>query len=207
MRSKEKRKKQDPLLPFRLILASSSPRRRELLSGLGYVFDVVDPQVAEIPKPGEAPSDFALRAARDKARWVAARAEEDAIIIAGDTVVTIHGAILGKPVDEADARRMLGQLSGHTHKVITGLFVLRVGKTREYAEAVVTEVTFKALNAAEIDAYIATGEPMDKAGAYGIQGGANYMVREIQGSYTNVIGLPLTELVEALTNLTAKHAE
>jgi septum formation protein len=186
---------------WKLILASGSPRRRELLEGLGWSFRVVVPRITEVPRRGETPRVFALRAARDKAAWVADRTKGNAIIVAADTDVAIGGAILGKPRDAADAARMLRRLSGRTHEVITGLAMVRVEKGRIAARrsrAVRTAVTMKKLAAREIAAYVRSGEPMDKAGAYAIQGGANFMVKRIAGSYTNVVGLPLCELVELL---------
>ena len=180
----------------KIILASSSPRRRELLASIGLDFRVVVPEVDEVPRPGESPYDFAVRAARDKAVWVHAtlvKEETCGVVIGADTVVTLEGRIFGKPSGEADARAMLSLLSGKTHEVVTGLCVISSeGKT--HALYVATQVTMNRLSVAEVAAYVATGEPMDKAGAYAIQGGAAYMVSRIEGSYTNVVGLPLAEL-------------
>ena len=178
-----------------LILASGSPRRRELLAALGHPFAVVVPEVDETPLPGERPRAFAERMAEEKA----AAAEGDGIVVAADTIVVLEDRILGKPVDAADARKMLRALSGGAHKVVTGVCV----KNRNHATvfSVGTEVVFRTLEEAEIEAYVATGEPMDKAGAYAVQGGAAHMVRAINGSYTNVVGLPICELHEALISL------
>ncbi|MBN1270158.1 MAG: septum formation inhibitor Maf [Kiritimatiellae bacterium] len=181
-----------------IILASGSPRRRELLASLGLPFRVIAPEVEELPGPGEAPEAFALRAARDKARWVADKlgADKPCIVIAGDTVVVADDRILGKPRDEEDARAMLRMLSGRGHEVITGLCVLSAGGAApcEGSAAVRSRVTFRPLADAEIDDYIATGEPMDKAGAYAVQGRARAMIASVEGSYTNVVGLPVDEL-------------
>ncbi len=190
-----------------LILASSSPRRQEMLLGLGLTFRMVKPEVDESPLSDERPDDYAARAARDKAHGVAEHLKTNAhrkveIIIAGDTAVVLSRKILGKPNDEEDARNMLRALSGKTHEVISGLCVLGLNEGKSFRErtvTVTTEVQFRELSDAEIHAYVAGGEPMDKAGAYAIQGGANYMVKRIDGSHTNVIGLPLCELVEILT--------
>jgi septum formation protein len=177
-----------------LILASASPRRRELLAGMGHAFLVQPSGLEEKPWPGEKPASYALRNASDKARAVQATLAPGApaLIISADTIVVLGDIILEKPADAADAQRMLRELSGRPHQVITGLIVL--GPDRERGLAVRTEVAFRALDEAEIAAYVATGEPMDKAGAYAIQGGAAGFVRETSGSYTNVVGLPVDEL-------------
>jgi len=178
-----------------LILASGSPRRRELLAVLGRPFAVVVPEIGETPLPGEKPRAFAERMAEEKAAAV----EGDGTIVAADTIVVLEGGILGKPVDAADAREMLRALSGRSHEVVTGVCVK--GRNRTTVFSVATEVVFRTLEEAEIEAYVATGEPMDKAGAYAVQGGAAHMVRAINGSYTNVVGLPICELHEALISL------
>lgn len=187
-----------------LVLGSSSPRRKALLAGLGLDAEAVAPRVDEVRTPGEPAAAFALRLAQDKARDVADRlpaACRPALVIAADTIVVLEEEILGKPADTGEARRMLRALSGRSHRVMTGMHLARVesgGLMQEEGVLVSTDVTFKRLSEKEISDYIASGEPMDKAGAYGIQGGANYMVRSISGSYTNVVGLPLCELVELL---------
>lgn len=176
----------------KLVLASASPRRSELLSNLGLEFEIIMPQIDETPQAGEAPRAFAERLAQEKAEAV------DAVgtIIAADTIVVHQDRILGKPTNEAHAREMLTNLSGQTHEVITGVCI-RQG-SRSVVFSVSTEVVFRTLTEREIEAYIASGCPMDKAGAYAIQGGAAHMVRAINGSYTNVVGLPLCELHETL---------
>ncbi len=179
----------------RLLLASSSPRRAELLARSGYAFDVVPADVDETPPPGAAPEAAALEIARRKAEAVS----RPGVVLAADTIVVLEGGILGKPKDDDDARRMLHALSGRRHEVITA-FCVRNGE-REIARAVTTDVEFRVVPADEIDAYIATGEPRDKAGAYAIQGAGAFLVRSIEGSWTNVVGLPLVETIEALAEI------
>ena len=194
-----------------IILASQSPRRRELLRQLGVAFRIVPPCHDEQRRPGEAPADYARRNARAKACSVLARVTADTrrlarrcIILGADTIVVRRGRVLEKPRDTAHARAMLRALSGRRHQVITGLCFLAtrppaapVARTR----VVRTDVQFRALQPDEIAAYVATGEPLDKAGAYAIQGRAAHMVRGIHGSYTNVVGLPLAEVAELLKEL------
>lgn len=187
----------------RLILASASPRRRELLSELGLPFEVIVSGAAEVPWPNEKPASYALRNAGDKAREVLSRIEGDATIIAADTIVVLGDKILEKPRDAADAEAMLRSLSDAEHEVITGLVVLsrRSDELRLQGDAVRTAVRFREVSDTEIADYVATGEPMDKAGAYAIQGGAAKFVTETRGSYTNVVGLPLDELERMLANV------
>jgi septum formation protein len=185
-----------------IILASASPRRMELLASAGIVFDVSAGNVPEEPLPGEVPQDHVIRLAREKACDVAARVD-GRIFVGADTIVVCDGEIMGKPKDEADAERMLRKLSGVPHEVITGFAVYDRGRGDMLCAAVTTRVYFKRLRDEEIRAYIATGCPMDKAGAYAIQGGAAHMVERIEGSYTNVVGLPLCEVVEALRKMGA----
>lgn len=187
-----------------LVLASSSPRRRELLASLGIIFAVVPSCIPEDLLPGELPRDHVLRLSREKAREVAGRAEVPGRWFLGsDTIVVRDGAVLGKPRDVEEAAAMLRSLSGRAHQVFSGYAVhdRRTGGT--VAGAVTTEVRFRELTEAEIAGYIATGEPMDKAGAYAIQGIGAFMVRAIDGSYTSVVGLPLCEVVEVLERLGA----
>ncbi|AKJ65408.1 Maf family protein [Kiritimatiella glycovorans] len=182
------------LAELELVLASGSPRRRRMLKQLGLNFRVAVPAIDEAALAGEGPEAHALRLAAEKARAVAAPG--NAVVLAADTVVAHRGDILGKPSGGREAAAMLRRLSGRTHRVITGVCIL--AGAREQTFSVSTEVEFKTLTAAEIERYVRTGEPMDKAGAYGIQGGAAPMVRAIRGSYTNVVGLPLCEVVEGL---------
>jgi septum formation protein len=185
-----------------IILASASPRRTELMALAGIEFSVVPADIYEAPLPDEAATDHVLRLSREKADAVAA-ANDGRFFIGADTIVVLDGAILGKPVDAADAMRMLSALSGRNHEVITGFTVFDKISGIHVSRSVCTEVTFKKLEEQEIAAYIATGCPMDKAGAYAIQGGAVHFVRSINGSYTNVIGLPMTELYEVLQTMQA----
>ncbi len=179
-----------------LVLASSSPRRQAFFRSLGLRFRAVVPDVDEVPRVGETPARFARRAAVDKARAVARRVEARAIVIAADTIVVSGRSILGKPKSRADARRMLRALSGRRHEVMTGVCVRRGAKERSFLSR--TGVFFKRLTREEIEFYVASGEPMDKAGAYAIQGIGSFMVLTIRGSYTNVVGLPVAELLDVL---------
>ena len=186
----------------KIILASTSPRRKELLRQIGLIFEVVPSEIEEDVKDGEKPCEHVLRLARLKAQ-VIARDQHSAVIIGADTIVVLGGEILGKPKDEEEAFAMLSQLSGRVHKVFTGFCVLDASDGSEYSEAVESKVRFKHLTPEEIRGYIKTGEPMDKAGAYAVQGRGSYMIKEIQGSYTNVVGLPLCELFEVLARIGA----
>jgi len=185
-----------------IVLASASPRRAELLESAGIIFTVVPGDMDETPLPAEEPVAHVLRLAKGKAAEVAARAE-GRFFIGADTIVLCDGEIMGKPCDNADAVRMLRKLSGRVHQVITGFALLDRSSGKVISRSVGTDVKFKTLTDAEIAAYAATGCPLDKAGAYAIQGGAAYMVERIDGSYTNVVGLPLCEVVEALREVGA----
>jgi septum formation protein len=182
---------------MKLILASASPRRAEILRNAGFEFEVHPAHVDETKFSGESPEDYVRRLAVAKARLVAddaARNHTRAIIIGADTAVVAAGELLGKPSGVEDAKRMLRLLSGRTHEVLTGVAVLRVpeGFSALYVET--TRVTFLELSDSDIENYIATGEPFDKAGAYGIQGIGGKFVREIEGCYFNVMGLPLSRV-------------
>jgi len=179
-----------------LILASASPRRRDLLAARGVRFEVVPSTVAETPRPGEPPEAFARRIAREKACDVAQQ-RSGTCVLAADTVVIAGANLFGKPKDRADARRMLRALSGRAHRVLTAVVLVRPdGRIAE--TAVESEVEFRQLTAGEIEAYIESGEPFDKAGAYAIQGLAREFVTDVRGSYSNVIGLPMDEVLELL---------
>jgi len=180
-----------------IVLASASPRRAELLASAGIAFKVVPGDIDETPLPDEDPVAHVLRLAEGKAREVASRID-GRFFVGADTIVLCDREIMGKPRDAEDARRMLRKLSGRTHQVITGYAVIDKKSDRNVSSTVSTDVLFKRLTDEEIDAYVLTGCPMDKAGAYAIQGGAAYMVERIDGSYTNVVGLPLCEVVESL---------
>lgn len=179
---------------MRLILASQSPRRRELLTQLGLQFQIDAAGIDETMDPSHRPFDEVSRLARDKS--LAVPAAPDDVVIAADTVVVLDNTVLGKPKDPADAVRMLHALSNRSHEVMTGLAV-RQGSVI-HAQTVVTEVWFRSLTDAEITAYVSTGEPLDKAGAYGIQGLAAGFVTRLEGDYYNVVGLPLCPLVGLL---------
>lgn len=171
------------------ILASASPRRRELLAAAGFTFAIDAAEVDETRRPGEDASSYAARVARDKARAVAARHPGDAVL-AADTVVVIDGDVLGKPADAADARRMLRALAGRAHEVLTAVVLIAGGEV--FAEIIRTSVWMRGLSEAEIEAYVASGEPMDKAGAYAVQGVASRFITRIDGEYANVVGLPIS---------------
>ena len=179
-----------------LILASGSPRRRELLAKMGYTFEICTPDVDE-HVAGHA-RDIVHTLARRKAQAAAAH-YTDGVIIASDTLVSLDGAPLGKPADAKEAHAMLAALSGREHEVFTGVCVLDVKTGQSETRTVRTGVTFREISAAEIDAYIATGEPMDKAGAYAIQGGAAPFVARLDGEYENVVGFPVAEVREMLS--------
>jgi septum formation protein len=178
-----------------LILASASPRRAELLRNAGISFTVDPAHVPEEPSRGESPLAYAQRLARDKALAVLARHPEDTVLGA-DTVVVVDEQLLEKPIDSADAARMLRLLSGRKHEVITGVCVANSGFQQIVAE--VTQVSFAPLSEDEIKAYVGTGEPMDKAGAYAIQGIASRWAKRINGCYFNVVGLPVPRVYELL---------
>ena len=174
-----------------LILASASPRRAELLRNASIPFTVAPAHVIEAPTPGERPLDYAQRLARDKARAIFAHHPNDSVLGA-DTVVVVDEHLLEKPAGADDAARMLRLLSGRTHQVITGVCLVAPGFERTEAE--ITQVTFSRISDQEIAEYIRTGEPMDKAGAYGIQGFASRWAERIEGCYFNVVGLPVARV-------------
>ena len=201
MTEQEMQNGQTPSNGAPLILASASPRRRELLAQAGFSFEVAPAHVPELRKPGEDPIRFVSRLAREKAEAVALSRSitSDTIVLGADTIVVVEEEVLGKPQDAADAARMLRLLSGQTHQVITGVCLAK-GRERQRA-AEVTFVRFTTLSDEEIDAYVATGEPLDKAGAYAIQGRAGRWVPRIHGCYFNVVGLPLalvSSMIEAM---------
>jgi len=180
-----------------LLLASGSPRRRELLEQLGLRFAVAAPDVDETPLPGEAPVAYVQRLAVEKAHAVLAA--PDTLVVAADTTVDLGGEILAKPVDAADAGVMLRRLSARTHRVHTGVAV-RLGD-RTVADTITSLVTFTPLSAEMIEWYVATGEPLDKAGGYAVQGAGGVLVQRVQGSVSNVIGLPLHTVVRLAADL------
>ncbi len=186
----------------RLILASESPRRYELLKPLGLDFDRVPSNVKEDSARGESPEQHVLRLAESKGLEVGNR-YPDCWVIAADTIVFIHGTILGKPESREEALEMLHQLSGQEHRVITGFSVRHLAKGVGDREAVQTAVRVKPLTPPEMEWYVKTGEPFDKAGGYAIQGIGAFMIQSIHGSYTNVVGLPMSELIQMMVRLGA----
>lgn len=187
----------DGTSPPSIVLASASPRRRELLAGIGLSFVVEPAQFEEAGVDAPTPEEWVKAVARGKAAEVAAR-HPDALVIGADTAVLVDGEVLGKPKDAADAYRMLRLLSGRTHRVVTGVALIRRNQQRERLHVESTDVTFGPLDDDQIQRYIATGEPMDKAGAYGIQEYGATLVRAVKGCYFNVVGLPLYSLAQML---------
>lgn len=187
---------------MRVVLASQSPRRRELLSLVGISHEVQPADIDETPWPDEMPVPHAERLAKAKAHVIAMR-EPDAVVIAADTIVVIDGAILGKPADAADARTMLRRLSGRTHEVYTAVAVAMGAHVA--SDVVRVQVRFRALDDETIARYVDTGEPMDKAGAYGIQGYGATIVEHIEGDYFAVMGLPLTTVVDLAARLGVRY--
>ncbi|MCC8190866.1 MAG: Maf family protein [Planctomycetes bacterium] len=191
-----------PYLGRAYILASASPRRRELLTGLGITFRVMPPEIDETAIAGTTPADTARRLAEAKATEVMGQVGPSGeIIVAADTVVVLDGEILGKPADAEEAVRMLKRLSGRTHTVITGITVWDAATGQGLSEVETTAVEFRRLADREIEAYVATGDPLDKAGAYGVQTGN--LVREVRGSLSNVAGLPMEKLLWLIQRLDA----
>ncbi len=182
--------------PVRLILASGSPRRKALLGAAGVRFDIIESGLDEKRADGESGRDYALRIAREKALSVSTRFPK-ALVLAADSVVECGGEIFVKPNGNDDARRMLAALSGKSHTVVTAYALASDGAIIE-AEPVTSHVIFRSLSEAEIDGYVATGEPLDKAGAYGIQGRGADFIASVQGSRDNVMGLPMREVLAAL---------
>jgi len=183
----------------RLILASGSPRRRELLRNAGFTFEVIPPEVAEDNPDNEAPAMLVERLALDKAEAVAGRfhRQDNVVVLGADTVVVVDSTLLGKPSSPTEARQMLQRLSGRTHEVITGVALVEPETARRTVAHETTRVFFRPLEPQEMEDYVATGEPLDKAGAYAIQGGASRFVTRVEGCYFNVMGLPVA-LVDRL---------
>lgn len=192
-----------------MILASQSPRRIELMDEAGFTCRVIPADIDETPHEGEQPLDLVGRLAKDKALCAASEhAHAGEIVVAADTIVTIDGVILGKPADAQDAKRMLRLLSGRTHQVATGVCVARANAAGDAAEPVlqnfveVTDVTFYALDEDTIEEYAQSGEPLDKAGAYGIQGkGGRMLVEKIDGDFYNVVGLPIARVARTIRDM------
>ncbi|MEQ5814486.1 septum formation inhibitor Maf [Marinobacter sp. NFXS11] len=178
-----------------IILASASPRRAELLQQIGLNFSVRPADIDETPESDEPPEHYVERLAREKALAVS-ESSPHSLVLGSDTSVVLNGEILGKPSDPADARETLARLSGATHHVMTAVALATAGQCQ--STLVITEVSFRPLSSAEIDAYVASGEPMDKAGSYGIQGLGGIFVNELRGSYSAVVGLPLQDTAALL---------
>lgn len=185
----------------KLILASASARRAEILRDAGISFSVMSSAVDETPIPGEPTHDLVQRLADAKAELVAARAVGPAIVIAADTVVLLEGHALGKPRTTDDARNMLEKLAGHTHSVVTGVTLIRLPDAERRSFVETTQVHFSQVSPEELTRYLSTEEPFDKAGAYAIQGRAGRYIPRIEGCYFNVVGLPLSRLCQALGEL------
>ena len=185
-------------MKYNLILASASPRRKDLLENVGINFRVIEP-TGELEYDGLLkPADFALKNAEIKAKSVLGMVAENDFILSADTIVVADDMVLGKPVDAEDARIMLGLISGKIHKVITGFSILSWDQKVSFSDAITTLVKIKNLSQDEINGYINTGEPFDKAGSYGIQGIGSFMIHSISGSYTNVVGLPVARVISSL---------
>ena len=187
------------LLHEKLILASGSPRRKELLTAVGWEFEAITAGIDESLLPGENPATYVQRLAKSKAEAVAAKLDKG-LVLGADTTVVVDDQILGQPVDDADARRMLQLLSGKWHEVLTGVALVRVGGGWR-VDYETTRVRFAEMNDAELDWYISTGEARGKAGAYGIQGAAGLFIREIEGDYFNIVGLPIRLVYELVKRI------
>jgi len=185
------------MTPKHIILASNSPRRRELLEQVGIQFTADPADVDESRLPDEPPEVYATRLALEKAQATASR-HKDGLVLGADTVVAVNGFILGKPASTFDAEDMLAKLSGVTHRVVTGVAIVDASTGRAETACATTSVRIKRLSPEAIKAYVATGEPMDKAGGYGIQGRAAVFVTGIDGCYSNVVGLPLSVVADML---------
>lgn len=187
---------------MKIVLASQSPRRRELLGKMGLEFTTKSPEIDEEAIHGLPAQELVKALSRAKALHIAKNEDKDTIVIGSDTVVVLDGKILGKPADRQEAEEMLTALSGRSHEVCTGVTVCQGDKVVSQAE--VTQVTFRALTPEEVQRYVRTGEPMDKAGAYGIQGKAALFVTRLEGDYYNVMGLPVCALTECLRSFGVK---
>ena len=188
-----------PVKNSRLTLASKSPRRRYLLEQAGLEFSVIPSNFEENSIPLSSPESYVKRLAEAKAKDISQR-YPDSWVIGADTIVFIDNTMLGKPGSQLEARRMLRRLSGKTHQVLTGYCICCQAMDRLFSETIITDVCFKELTKLQIDWYIDSGEPFDKAGAYAIQGIGTFLVKRIHGSYTNVVGLPICEVLEFLLN-------
>jgi septum formation protein len=187
----------------RLVLASSSPRRKELLESVGIDFEIIAPSCDESLLEKETPENYVIRIATDKSLSVSKKLQGDCLVIGADTAVVVDNKVLGKPSNVTEAKEMLRKISGRAHHVLTAFSITKPVDEVLHNHVVGTEVVVKTLEPEEIEGYIKTTEPMDKAGAYGIQGIGAFMIKEIRGSYTNVVGLPLVEIIDVLKKLGA----
>ncbi|UYW73531.1 Maf-like protein [Pseudocitrobacter faecalis] len=190
---------------MKIYLASGSPRRQELLTQLGVAFEKIVPGIEEQRRPQESAQQYVTRLAREKAQAGVAMVDQDLPVLGADTIVILNGEVLEKPREAAHAAEMLGKLSGETHQVMTAVALADRQNTLD--ALVVTDVTFRVLSEHDIAGYVASGEPLDKAGAYGIQGLGGCFVRKINGSYHAVVGLPLVETYELLSNFNSLREE
>ena len=182
----------------KLILASASPRRKELLENLGYVFQTIPADIDETISDTKSPEDIVKELALQKATYVANSVNYPAIIIGSDTIVVVDNTILGKPENNEDAYNMLKMLSGRAHQVISGIAIIDNKSNKNIVDSVSSDVYFRTLSIEEITSYVKTGEPMDKAGAYAIQGLASTFIEKINGCYNNIVGLPIFKVTQAL---------
>ena len=180
-----------------IILASASPRRKEILENTNIKFDIISSSIEELILGGESPCQMVLRLAFEKGIDIASKHKSD-LVISADTIVVLDDNVLGKPKDEEEARQMISNLSGRTHQVITGISLINLENNKKIIDYVVSNVKFKKLSKDDINDYIKTKESLDKAGAYGIQGYGAILVEEIQGDYFNIVGLPISKLSDLL---------
>ena len=188
--------RKEEVIMRKIILASASPRRKEILELADLKFDVMPSDAQEITTK-TAPNEVVMELASIKAKDIYKKSEKQSMVVGADTVVAYQGQILGKPADEADAKRMLTMLSGQTHEVYTGVCLIEDGEAKTFYEE--TKVTFYEISDEQIDRYIKTGEPMDKAGSYGIQGKAAVFIKGIEGDYYNVVGFPIARFLQEIT--------
>ena len=180
-----------------IILASASPRRREILENTNVKFDVISSSIEELVLEGESPCQMVMRLAFEKGIDIASKRKSD-LVISADTIVVLDNTVLGKPKDEEEAKLMITNLSGRTHQVITGISLINLENDKKVIDYVISNVKFKNLSEDDINDYIKTKESLDKAGAYGIQGYGAILVEEIQGDYFNIVGLPISKLSDLL---------
>lgn len=199
-------------LPFQLVIGSSSPRRLGMFKELGLKFHSCSPEIEEARKEFESPEDYATRNSLEKAEAVVHQTKQlgNRLILSADTIVVLGTQVLEKPIDSQDAKRMLREMSNKTHKVITAYTLQLISQdqtVKKITEHQVTFVTFAELSDADIDFYVSTGSPLDKAGSYGLQDAGNYLVKEIKGSHSNVIGLPMSEIIDDIKKMIVTYKQ